>query len=476
MPNANILLVDDQPANLLALEAIVEGLGETFIRAHSGEEALRLADQEVAVILLDVQMHGLDGYETAKLIRSRKAAFKGLAVASSTGVCAHAVRQRAAVAVHDFNAESAWQPFGKCVAAYGLRSGWSIPIISSSGGILGTFAQYYRHTGDPTPRDWELFDMVLHTAAITIEHKRAEESLREADRHKTEFLAMLAHELHNPLAPIRNAVQIMRLSREDPQVLDSIIEMMERQVGQMSRLVDDLLDVNRISRGKIELRRRRIELASAANHAVEASRALYKSMDHELTVTLPPQPIQLNADPTRIAQVIGNLLNNACKFTGRVRQAEIEDLHAAFFALQPDVGRLDVPVDQTAFVGGRQALGHFPADAQHFRQRQLALALKAVVQRLAFEELHGQEGDAAVLADLVDGDDVIVLEGGRRPGLAQETLLGRVAGGQAGQHGLQGDETLQLGILGLEDDAHAAGSEHLKNTVGTEPAQLVGSL
>ena len=92
-------------------------------------------------------------------------------------------------------------------------------------------------------------------------------------------------------------------------------EMMERQVGQMVRLVDDLLDVSRISRGKIELRGGRVELASAVHQAVEAARSLYESMEHELTVALPPQPVYLNADPTRLAQVIGNLLNNACKFT-----------------------------------------------------------------------------------------------------------------------------------------------------------------
>jgi CheY-like chemotaxis protein/two-component sensor histidine kinase len=141
--------------------------------------------------------------------------------------------------------------------------------------------------------------------------------LREADRRKNEFLAMLAHELRNPLAPIRNAVQILRLAGADTQVVHSASELMERQVGHMVRMVDDLLDVNRISRGKIELRRGRIELQSAVNHAVEAARALYENMNHELTVTLPPQPIYLNADPTRLAQAVGNLLNNACKFTDK---------------------------------------------------------------------------------------------------------------------------------------------------------------
>ncbi|MGH7347618.1 MAG: PAS domain-containing sensor histidine kinase, partial [Candidatus Rokuibacteriota bacterium] len=161
--------------------------------------------------------------------------------------------------------------------------------------------------------------------------RQAEEQLRqystdllEADRRKNEFLAMLAHELRNPLAPIRNALEVLRLKarrrnrqRPEDEAVRSGTEMMERQLGQMVRLVDDLLDVSRISRGKIELRRERIELASAVHHAVEAARPLYERMDHELTVTLPPEPVYLNADPIRLTQVVGNLLNNAGKFTQR---------------------------------------------------------------------------------------------------------------------------------------------------------------
>ena len=128
---------------------------------------------------------------------------------------------------------------------------------------------------------------------------------------------MLAHELRNPLAPILNSVQVLRLAGGNSKPVTSACEMMDRQVRQMVRLVDDLLDVSRISRGKIELRRERVEVASIVHHAVEAARPMYTDMDHELTVTLPPQPVFLNADPTRLAQVVGNLLNNACKFTDK---------------------------------------------------------------------------------------------------------------------------------------------------------------
>jgi PAS domain S-box-containing protein len=168
------------------------------------------------------------------------------------------------------------------------------------------------------------------------ERKRMEDRLRqtaadlsEADRRKNEFLAMLAHELRNPLAPIRNAVQIMKLAanRQSPHVADETIQsasaMMERQIGQMVRLIDDLLDISRISRGTIELRRERVELASIVHHAVEAARSLIDCMEQEISVILPPETILLDADPTRIAQVIGNLLNNACKFTNKGGRIEL---------------------------------------------------------------------------------------------------------------------------------------------------------
>jgi CheY-like chemotaxis protein len=126
---------------------------------------------------------------------------------------------------------------------------------------------------------------------------------------------MLAHELRNPLAPIRNAVEILRRSGGDEQKVKPVTDMMQRQVGHMVRLVDDLLDVSRISRDTIELRMEPIELASAVHHAVETVRADYERLDHELTITLPSQPTYLNADPIRLAQIVGNLLSNACKFT-----------------------------------------------------------------------------------------------------------------------------------------------------------------
>jgi PAS domain S-box-containing protein len=147
--------------------------------------------------------------------------------------------------------------------------------------------------------------------------KRAEEALREADRRKDEFLATLAHELRNPLAPLRNALHVLKLTGGNPRVAEEARAVMERQLAQMVRLIDDLLDVSRITRGKLRLRRERVELASIVQSAVEGSRPLIEASGHRLTVVLPPEPLLLDADPTRLAQVFGNLLTNAAKYTDR---------------------------------------------------------------------------------------------------------------------------------------------------------------
>jgi signal transduction histidine kinase/ActR/RegA family two-component response regulator len=147
------------------------------------------------------------------------------------------------------------------------------------------------------------------------ERKAAEEALKEADRRKDEFLATLAHELRGPLAPLRNMLEVMNRAGNDGDLIQQARGIMDRQVSQMTRLIDDLLDLSRISRDKIELKRERLELASVVYHAVEAARPLSDSARHELSVALPSEPIYLDADPVRLTQIIGNLLNNSCKYT-----------------------------------------------------------------------------------------------------------------------------------------------------------------
>ena len=147
------------------------------------------------------------------------------------------------------------------------------------------------------------------------DRKRTEEALREADRRKDEFIALLAHELRNPLAPLRNGLQVMRLVAGDPNAVAQTRDMMERQLGHMVRLIDDLLDISRINRNKMELRRSRVLLEDVLSSAVEAARPLLEAAGHDLTISLPPNPVYLDADLTRLAQVFGNLLTNSVKYT-----------------------------------------------------------------------------------------------------------------------------------------------------------------
>ncbi len=146
------------------------------------------------------------------------------------------------------------------------------------------------------------------------DRKRAEDALRDADRRKDEFLATLAHELRNPLAPICNAVELMQFAHVNAAAMEEARNVLKRQLGHLVRLIDDLLEISRITRGKLQLRKERIELDSAVRSAVEATRPLVDAAGHELTISLPAEPVYLDADATRIAQILTNLLNNAAKY------------------------------------------------------------------------------------------------------------------------------------------------------------------
>lgn len=158
--------------------------------------------------------------------------------------------------------------------------------------------------------------------------RESERSLKEADRRKDEFLATLAHELRNPLAPIASAVQVLQLIGPPDTEVQALRDVIERQVQHLTHLVDDLLDVSRVSRGKVTLRFRRTEVAILLAQAVEISRPLFEAAGHELAVSLPQEPLVIEGDLTRLAQAIGNLLNNAAKFTrgpGRIALEAIRD-------------------------------------------------------------------------------------------------------------------------------------------------------
>jgi PAS domain S-box-containing protein len=154
--------------------------------------------------------------------------------------------------------------------------------------------------------------MVFHDVT---ERRRAERALKEADRRKDEFIATLAHELRNPLTPISNGLEILKRAGNDPTTAENARAMMDQALNQMVRLVDDLLDISRITTGKLQLRKERVELATVVQTVLNTSRMLIEEQGHKLTVNLPSAPVLLDADPTRLAQVFANLLNNAVKFS-----------------------------------------------------------------------------------------------------------------------------------------------------------------
>ncbi len=203
------------------------------------------------------------------------------------------------------------------IRSLGLKSYVSVPLVVS-GHTLGVLTFATAESGRRyTDADLALATELAGRAAVAVENTQLYQALREADRRKDEFLATLAHELRNPLAPIRNALQILKMPRVDVETAARSRDMMERQVHHLVRLVDDLLDVSRVMRGKIELRRERVELASVVARAVETVQPLVDAQGHELSVRLPQESLPLDADPVRLTQVVGNLLTNAAKYTER---------------------------------------------------------------------------------------------------------------------------------------------------------------
>ncbi len=204
----------------------------------------------------------------------------------------------------------------------GMRCAQSTPLVSRSGRPLGMFSTHWHHHRRLTERELRFLDLLGRQAADLIERIQSQEALRaserqlrEADRRKDEFIAVLAHELRNPLVPIRTGVELLKSVRERPGLIDTIRPMMVRQVGHMVRLIDDLLDVSRITSGKIELRRQRVTLSSVVGSAIEANREAIAGGGLELSTSMDDPHRIIEVDPTRFSQVISNLVQNATKFT-----------------------------------------------------------------------------------------------------------------------------------------------------------------
>jgi PAS domain S-box-containing protein len=248
----------------------------------------------------------------------------------------------------------------------GFRSFISNPLIVD-GTLIGTLAFASRSKDEFSMGELELMRTVCYYVTAAYARVSLIRRLRDTDRRKDEFLATLAHELRNPLAPIRNALEIMRVDGHERSAVEDVAhKMIERQVSQMTRLVDDLLDVSRITTGRLELRKERIELATVIRSAIETSRPLIDAAHHELSVELPSGPTLLDADPVRLAQVFSNVLNNAARYMaegGRIRVAAERDDQMVTVIVQ-DFG-IGIAPDALPRVFDMFAQGDAPGEHSH---------------------------------------------------------------------------------------------------------------
>ena len=244
--------------------------------------------------------------------------------------CGRALDVRGRVIVPDFETCDFIAGSADLVAfrAAGVRAAQSTPLLTRGGRLVGMITTHWTRAHAPQERELRLLDIVARQAADLIERNRSAEAMRcqagrllEADRYKNEFLATLAHELRNPLAPIRTGLAVLKIGK--PEQAPRVLTMMERQLGNMVHLIDDLLDVSRISRGMVTLKRARVELGAVIDSAVETSRPLITAASHRFSVTVPGNIVWLDADATRVAQILSNLLNNAAKYTPRGGQIEL---------------------------------------------------------------------------------------------------------------------------------------------------------
>ena len=303
-----------------------------------GEARLRLLWEAASILLStddpDAMMRGLfakvgphlgvDGYfnylvndagDALQLVSSSGIPEQHAAVMQRIGfgesICGTVARRRAPVVASRLqqSADSNVQ----LLKSLGFRAYACNPLLADDR-LIGTLSFGSSSKDEFTVEEIEFLETLSHYVTVAHERLRLVGRLREADRRKDEFLATLAHELRNPLAPVKNAAQLLRRADGDKALIDQGVTILDRQLSHMVRLIDDLMDVARITTGKFELRKARVELSTILMGAVEASRPLIERVGHELTLALPP-PIFVDADAVRMTQVFANLLNNAAKYS-----------------------------------------------------------------------------------------------------------------------------------------------------------------
>ena len=297
---ANILAIDGRPESLLVLQTVLQELSQDIIPARSMADALRLLSEgNFAAILLDLQTPEIDGFEAARQIRSQE-------------------RSRNTPIIFLNGPDNTYFPVMRAYALgavdYLLQPMMPEILRAKVTGFVDLFQK--------TNQVQRQAEQLRHLERNQFEHELAEakqrwelQRLRDESERKNEFLAMLAHELRNPLAPIRNAVQWLRLKSASDMDTRWAQDVIDRQVQHLTRLVDDLLDVSRITRGMIQLHKEPVDIDTIVARAVELAQPLIDARKHSLTVSLLSEPALLEADPARLSQALANVLNNAAKYT-----------------------------------------------------------------------------------------------------------------------------------------------------------------
>jgi signal transduction histidine kinase len=307
----DILVVDDNAANLMAIQAALGEFDGTIVRAQSGSEALgRLLERDFALILLDVKMPSMDGLETARMIRSRKRSrHTPIIFVTAYGRNDTEVLEAYKLGAVDF--------LFKPLVAEVLQAKVSVFVelqrrtakVALQAGLLREHERHeHERTLESERQRWESESL-----------RRQMEELEAADRRKDEFLALLGHEIRNPLMPIVTGLALLRKKLGAESASDAgalrACETMQRQAKHLTRLVDDLLDVSRITSGKVELRKAVISIQDVVEHALTMSRPLIDERRHDVAVDMPTPPLLVWGDPDRLVQVLANLINNAARYT-----------------------------------------------------------------------------------------------------------------------------------------------------------------
>lgn len=313
-----ILVVDDTPANLVAVEAALAPLNRRVVCVTSADEALAcLMDEDFALILLDIQMPGIDGYETARLIRGRERT-QHIPIIFMTA--------------HDRDESSVLRAYALGAVDF-LFKPIAAPVLRAKASVFVTLqerteqlaAERMEHEFESRRRDYETAALRRERdreLAAKEELSRVNEALATSDRRKDSFIAILAHELRNPLAPVRTCVDLVRTDPER-RLTPKMLDILDRQTSALARLVDDLLDLSRIKADKIELRPELTDIVEIVESAIATSRPHVEDRQHALVLQGPSDRILVVADTLRIAQVVSNLLNNAARYTQRGGRIEL---------------------------------------------------------------------------------------------------------------------------------------------------------